>query len=119
MSIDRYHGRTKTAEYDCLAFARDVWMDFKGVDLWAVLDGFLLDQTRAPAAQLRVRHLRRFRVLSAPSSPCLVLFQRPPDRPHIGVMVRGNVLHLTDAGVRFDPLRIAAHRFKTYRLITC
>lgn len=119
MSVDRYLDRIKTADYDCLAFARDVWLDQHGVDLWAVLDGFLLDHTRAAGARLSVRHLRRFRVLAAPSSPCLVLFQRPPFRPHIGVMIRGRVLHLTDAGVRFDPLDYVARTFKSHRLITC
>ena len=121
MSVDKFLDRQKRKGYDCLNFAYEVWADLTGKDLSGVLDGFLSEASkeRATGAPLRVRHLRRFRVLSSPCSPCLVLMQRPGQVPHLGVFIRGRVLHLLSAGVEFQPVEIAARGFKSYRFITC
>lgn len=105
-SVDPYLGRTyDRRRYDCLHFAADVWRDLTGEDLRERLAGLL----GAPADRhVRLRHLRAFRHLAAPRSPCLVLFQRPRTPPHIGVFLRGRVLHLREQGAVHQPLELAA-----------
>lgn len=115
MSVDKFLSRKRTKHYDCAAFSRDVWLDVAGVDL-------------AETGLLSVLHVGRlprvvrqaFRALARPSSPCLVLMRRPRAPLHVGVYLRGSVLHLTDTGVEYAPVAVASRAFKTVQFIaTC
>lgn len=112
-SVDPYLARRyDRRRYDCLHFAADVWRDTTGEDLRERLDGLL----GAPADRhVTARHLHAFRRLASPAEPCLVLFQRPRTPPHIGVFLRGRVLHLREQGAVHQPLELAAHGFTSVR----
>ena len=101
MSVDRYLSRRQAPGYDCLAFARDVWAGLTGEDLRGRLDILHPDP----------RRLRVFERLSAPVDPCLVLMRRPRSQPHVGVYVRGRVLHLDAGGAKHVPLELVALSF--------
>jgi hypothetical protein len=108
VSIDRYLGRRWSPAYDCLAFAAEVWRDLTGEDLRGRLDGLFV-----PAAQREpaLRHFRAFERLLEPLDPCLVLMRRPRSEPHLGVYIRGKVLHLDGAGAKHVLLGLTALSF--------
>lgn len=78
-----------------------------GVDLgWGDI-GDRTPQPDGPVARARAfRHgVRAFRAVDAHTEPSIVLL-RPvsPGVPHVGVYLRGRVLHLSRAGARFERL---------------
>ena len=108
-SVDRYLGRRfDRISFTCLDLAREVWRDTTGEDLGERLQGLF-----APAAErsLASRHLRAFERLPGPVSPCLVLMRRPRAAPHIGVFLRGRVIHARERGVEFQPLEVVSFGF--------
>lgn len=100
-SIDNYLHRRRTREYDCLAFAAEVWRDLTGEDLAAQITGAFAEH-----AALGLR--RKLHVLERPRSPCLVLLNGGRSEPHIGVYVDGRVLHLGREAPAYQPLWVAA-----------
>lgn len=101
-SVDHYLllGRVFDAKrYDCLDFAREVWAAEVGEDLKARLAGAF-----GPDRHIERRHLKAFQRLDGPSDPCLVLMEWPTRLPHIGIFLRGRVLHLARTGAQFEPL---------------
>lgn len=116
ISVDGYLGRRyDRTEYNCLHFARDVWRDLTGVDITTRLEGLLSPQNRHPTR----RHLRNFQLLQAPRDPCLVLMVRHRAAPHLGVYLRGRVLHIHDLGVEFLPVDVASRGFQNVRYYAC
>lgn len=117
MTFDDYFARRFNRQtYNCLHFARDVWLDVTGVDLTGRLDGLL-----GAVAGRRVSrdHPAGFVRLARPSSPCLALFQRPRSTPHVGIYLRGRVLHIHERGVEYQPIDVAMRGFATVRYYTC
>lgn len=116
MSIDRYLDRTfHKASYNCLHFTRDVWLDITGIDITERLAGLW----HLPTKKVRRHNARAFTALPGPTEPCLVLMQSPREAPHIGVYIRGRVLHITTHGVEHMPPDVASRGFKTIRYFTC
>lgn len=102
--------------YNCAHFVCDVWKELTGKDIEKELSGFL----RPPKERQAGMDLRRtFRKLEKPESPCVVLMQRPGTVPHVGVFVRGKVIHIHERGVEFLPLDIAARGFDRLGYYTC
>jgi hypothetical protein len=104
---DRYLSRRFDARtYTCWHFVRDVWRDLTGRDLGL------------PAYSARVESLAEqhtsgatfVRLLRA-ESPCLALALRPRVTPHVGVVLRRNVLHLTEKGARYEPIEAFGEGF--------
>jgi hypothetical protein len=63
--------------------------------------------------------LRHGRLLKAPVDPCVVLMQRQAET-HVGVYLRGRVLHIYErGGVQFQPLCVATLGFPKVRFFTC
>lgn len=113
MSTDKYmHLQFDPDYFDCLHLTRMVWKDATGEDLGERLDGLMGARGKR---RLRAAHPRAFRRLEAPVSPCLVLMQRPRSLPHVGVYLRGKVLHIQETGVEFVPVDIASRGFKTVK----
>lgn len=114
MSVDRYFARRYDARtYNCLHFACDVWRDETGEDLSGRLAGLLGEPEER---RVRREHLRAFERLAEPRSPCLVLMHSPREAPHVGVFLRGKVLHLSaERGVEFAPVEVATRGFRTVR----
>ena len=82
-------------DYNCAHFVADAW-EAEGLgNIRETLEGFLY-----PVGKRRVEPSKRSHVikLDKPVSPCLVLFRRKLSEPHVGLYIRGRVLHLTDSG---------------------
>jgi len=103
VNINAYFSRKyDDMSYNCLHFARDVWLDLTGEDLTAKLQGLL-----GEGRKLTKSHFRAFRKLNQPLSPCLVLMTQLGKDPHIGVYFNGNVFHIRKSGVEFLPANLA------------
>ncbi len=101
--------------FNCWHLAREVWRDLTGKDLGDLsppapgpsLRPLSISIVRAEemnlAAQAAASSLS-FRRLDAPEDPCLALALRTGWAPHIGVVLRGKVLHIGPSGVRYEPV---------------
>jgi hypothetical protein len=117
VSTDRYLDRRyDKRHYNCAHLVCEVWADLRGPDMAEALRGFLCGPSGREA---RLSDLRRLRFLDTPEEPCVVLLQAPRRAPHVGVWVRGKVLHITERGVFHQRLEIAALGFTRARFITC
>ncbi|MEI9995086.1 MAG: hypothetical protein WDM91_10860 [Rhizomicrobium sp.] len=90
-SIDAYLVRRRRKNYDCRDLSAEVWRALTGEEL--------LD-----------RDIKTMQRLDAPVDPCIVLFRRRGEN-HMGVFVRGKVLHLAEMSARFERLDIAGLGF--------
>lgn len=116
MSVDRYFGRRYSPGlYNCFHFSVDVWKDLTGEDLRVRLDGLLSGSVAGRSITRQT--VQAFRFLDPePPFNCLVLMQRARSAPHIGVWIRGRVLHIQNkAGVHHMPLEIASLGFRKVR----
>lgn len=78
-------------------------------DIRPALTGLLAPvAARRPSWSLK----RELVALAAPVSPCIVLMRRPRTTPHVGIYLRGRVLHITQHGVHYVALDIATLGFK-------
>jgi len=95
---DEYMSRRfDVRESNCWHLVRDVWRDMTGVDLGD------LTPHRTDTASLGGAvdgAASRFRRLESMANPCIVLMRRRRDMPHVGVLMRWRVLHLTADGAR-------------------
>ena len=109
-SVDPYLQKRHMGDaYNCLHFARDVWLEHTGKDI-----GSMLQAIYEVAIDRRVRKgdVIQFERLDKPEEPCLVMFRRKFGAPpHIGVYLRGKVLHLTERGARHERLDLAQTGF--------
>jgi len=109
--VDRHLGaRWRGDDYNCLHFATDVWRDLTGED---VTEGLIATMAQTTAERRMTRRaVRAFSRLEGPQDPCLVLMRRPRSEPHVGVFMRGRVLHLTERGAEFMEPAVASRGFK-------
>lgn len=89
---------------NCWHLVKDVWLELTGVDLE---DFTPQTPTKTSCWVATTEAQSRFRELSEPESPCIVLMQRAIDIPHIGVYIDGKLLHLRPTGTIWQPLEIA------------
>ena len=103
MSVDKYLDRRfHRQNYNCLDFVCDVWKDEVGEDLRPIL----------------YKHTgcrRSFVELEAPSEPCIVLLRRSDHTPHVGIYLRGRILHIHELGVEFFPLDVVAQQYSSVK----
>lgn len=109
--LDRFYDRQR---YTCFHFTREVWKELTGEDL-----GEELEQVLNGFVKLGRKHVRKFVELSGPQDPCLVVMQWVRSPPHLGVYLRGRVLHLQRHGVEFQPLGVADRGFTSTRFVLC
>lgn len=119
IQVDKYLGREfHWKNYNCWDFIRDVWQDHAGVDI-----GRRVPEAWTKIALTEAFAKQQFDVENAlvkripePVDPCLVMFVRPNVLSHVGVWVRGKVLHLQPRGnVIHQPLDDVALGFPEIR----
>jgi len=107
--LDRHYDRKK---YNCFHFARDVWFDLTGVDILPDeepdLDRKFLKLSHFKS---RVKHPQLV-------DPCIVIMSREKCESHMGVYLRGNLLHLREPGAVHQPLELASMGFDILRYYT-
>lgn len=109
MSIDQFLDRRyDRRNYHCGHLLCDAWEAETGEPLRHALAGFLLAPEHRRAGWSLLRSLRP---LTGPASPAIVLMRRPRSPCHVGMFIRGKVLHIREAGVAFQPLAIATFGF--------
>lgn len=105
-SIDQFLDREyHTRDYNCLHFARDVWLHETGEDLQDRMEEMLRIET-SDTRTIDQATRRRFRRLKdGPQDPCIVVMKRMRTEPHIGVYVRGRIVHLSEesGAMHVDP----------------
>jgi hypothetical protein len=110
LSIDPFLDRVRKTNYNCLDFSREVWLAMFGEDIRQRLDK-LCAGVRSDGGRIMLSGLRGFTRLELPESPCFVVMQRSKVQPHIGLFIRGRILHLADKGVEYQPLTVARRYF--------
>ena len=115
-SVDDFLRKEYRKDYTCLEFTADVWMAHVGEDILAFLKAF-----HSPVGNKRDRILtmRKGIELANPADPCIVVMQRPGVIPHMGVFLRGRVLHLQQSGPEFQPLNVATRCFLKTKFFQC
>lgn len=117
--VDKYLGREfHWKNYNCWDFLRDVWLDHCGVDLGNRTPEVLTQETLK-----RMFAMQEFDVdgklvhrIDEPEDPCIVMLVRPNVLSHVGVFVRGKLLHLQPRGnVIHQDLAVASLGFKEVR----
>ncbi len=109
MSIDKYFTRRfNLGEYNCWDLVREVMLDLTGKDIgkrtpFPVTRGAIKDNFKEQEKQ--------FKKLEQPVEPCIVLLRRPKVTPHVGVFLKGKVLHINETGVEYQPLDIVSRGF--------
>ena len=113
-SVDPYLKRQYTNEYTCLEFAAEVWEAHTGEPILADLKAFHADDVKGRRATRR-----RWIETPKPVEPCIVLMQGYKLQPHVGVFLRGRVLHLSRNGAEFQSVKVASRCFETARFYQC
>jgi hypothetical protein len=109
--VDPYLSRVyRKAKYTCLEFTAEVWKDLTREDI-----GDRLRILHIASADRRITpsDLRYFQRLGEAASPCIALMRRPKTVPHMGVALRGRILHLNEMGAAFQSPHFAGLGFKT------
>lgn len=110
MSIDAFYKKRYNRQlYNCAHFACEVWQHLTGESIAHKLAG-LLEPPKDRRVTFDLR--RQFKRLEAPESPCLALMQRRGSAPHVGIFVRGRILHIHELGVEFQPIDVASRGFE-------
>lgn len=97
--------------YNCWHLVRDVWRDMTDVDLGDLTPSSL--ETPALVGAARDASDGPEFVQVERQRTCIVLFERPGTMPHVGIMLRGRVLHLRPDGVRYQLLEAAQLGFRS------
>jgi hypothetical protein len=100
--------RQRSSRYTCANLAAEAWERETGRDIGRLLG---IDLSGSPTVRDHGILVR----VPAPFSPCIVLFQRGRLDVHVGVFLRGRVLHLTERGPMRQLLSIASLGFTSVR----
>ena len=97
---------------NCWHLVRDVWREATGIDLGDLTPAQTDTESLHGAARAAVDG-PQFERLSRPRSPCIVLMRRRAEMPHVGVLLRLRVLHLTPDGARHQWLSDVAREWES------
>jgi len=112
MSIDVYLDRKyQRLSYNCYHFVSEVLCDLTGVNL--------IDQKSLHGYRLFKAFANQFVEIPKPENLCIVIFQRPRSVPHVGLFIRGNVLHIKSSGVEYQPLHVVKIGYTSVRFAKC
>lgn len=103
ISIDRFLGKRATRQYNCADFSAEVLEYLTGKPARYLVEDWSI-QSRS-----------RLQRLLEPDNPCIIIMYHRRITPHVGIYVRGKVLHLTNVGVEYQPVDVATRGFRNYR----
>lgn len=110
--IDALFDRTYHKQrYNCVHLVCDAWHLVTGADLSQRMAGVL--RAVSDGSGLQRDDMRPFERMTEPESPCIVLMHGRS--PHVGLFYRQRVLHITEQGVQYMPLAVAAIGFDRVR----
>lgn len=98
--------------YNCAHFLCEAWQAETGQDISDALGCFLHDRATRTADPSVAHAMRR---LPGPGPVSVVVWRRPGSAPHVGMWVRGLVLHLTDSGPVRQLLAVASLGYTSVR----
>lgn len=111
-STDAYLGRQyDRLRYNCFHFVRDIWLDLTGVDIAPNIGPLNSKFLSLSYFRDRTKHYELI-------DPCIVILSRTGCESHMGVYLRGSLLHLHENGVVFQPLELARRGFDMIRYYT-
>lgn len=94
--------------YNCGHFVSDVWLALTGEDIGSVCQSFLHGKINQFWEERNKRTL-----LKCPVSPCVCVMKNKLHETHAGVFIEDKILHLSDLGVRYEPIEEIAMPNKT------
>lgn len=116
-SIDKYFGaKYHPRKYNCAHFVADVWKDLTGIDASIPLGSFLTSKSERDAWKFG---RRQFQPIKEPQDPCIALFKAPRIQAHIGIYIRGKILHLFHRGVEYQPIEVVGFDYPIRRFYLC
>ena len=118
MSIDKYLTRVYHPKtYNCAHLVAEVWTDLYGSEMGQIMRGFLCAKNDR---RVRLGDVRGVVVLEKPEDPCVVLMHTPKRAAHVGVYLRGRVLHIDRyKGPQFVPLEVVSVGYSKVRFFKC
>lgn len=111
-NIDKFLDRVPKANYNCLDFVREVWLDWYGED---VTDRLKKLVGAFVGRRVTISGVKAFKRLQHPVSPCFFVMQRQRCTPHVGIYYEGRMLHLGAKGAEYQLPSIVKSYFKTVR----
>lgn len=121
-SVDKYlTKRFDLHRYNCWHFCRDVWFELTNHLLYDYTPLVTNKYELELAAVDAVHHFVEVTgVVLHTSPPLIVLFRKPKDSPHVGILYKGMVLHLRPSGACYQPFEVASigfNRVSFYRTL--
>lgn len=102
MNFDHLFSRTyHKKDYNCRHFFNEAWQ-------------FVTGEPEKVPLHIDFGIRPGFVRLQTPVSPCVALFVAK-NYTHVGMFWNGRILHISEKGVRFEPLEIASMSFKAVR----
>lgn len=119
MNVDKYLDRIyDESKYNCAHFVCEVWKDLFNQDISYALNGVL----SGPGSRtLHAHSLAIFERLKLPQGHSLALFQQHRRQTHVGIWLKGKILHIGKNGVEWSYLEtvcIGFNQVRFYRVKT-
>lgn len=118
-TIDAYlRKKFHITNYNCWHFVRDVWQELTGTTLYDFTPAHTSKAELELAAHDAVQHF--VQVERGPGcGPLIVLMQQTKTAPHVGVLIKGKVLHLKPCGAAYEAFDVARIGFSKVSFYTC
>lgn len=108
MNIDKFLDQKYNATtYNCGHYVAEVYKELTGVDIDYICKSYYNDTVPEFLNLVRGREK-----LELPKSPCIAVMKMPNAINHAGIYIEGRILHLTDAGPKFDLMEIVKLHYR-------
>ena len=101
-SIDKFLGREKNEKYNCADFAAELWEYLTGKPAAYLVRGWSIESRS------------RLQRIEKAVSPCIIIMYHKRVTPHVGIFVRGRVVHLVHS-VEVATIDVATRGFRNHR----
>ncbi len=113
--LDDFHFKKyDRLNYNCSHFVRDLWMFLEGQDICDMVSAW--NSNSLSDAMSSRKGLWK---LENPVQPCIALFARKGDPPHVGVFMQGMIFHMTETGPELQNLSYVLSTFESVKYYLC